>query len=176
MSLLEEISNKYSGDYLCGELHKSHTPHGMLVFQNESLEFNIQESKFSIKNIQAGGVSETEPIRINIYLTNPTKKKISIYPKSFGNRLWSVLFERLTFNIPPFLRQEFVFKGSRKWLLNVFNSQLFRDAMLGKKYYINKNSQNIVTLTPAYGVNSIEEYESICSILMEIDKANSSIS
>ena len=170
MSLVKTISDKYNGIYSSEPLTKAHTPFGLFTNQRERATFKINNSNFSIYINTSN--NSVEPFRINLILSSPTNKRIDIYPKATQNKIWNIFFGRFTINIPPVLNEQFVFKGNKKWLTQLLDSQIFRDSILNKRLYINKNSVKYITVTPENGIQTIEEFENIAGILIEIDKAH----
>lgn len=171
MSVLKDIAQKYDGIYTCAPLIKIHTPQGLEKSQEEKVTFKIERYKFIIQINNTGGISSTEPYRINLILDKKTTKKLGIFPKKLGNIIWLALFGMFTINIPLYLQERYVFKGNRKWLREIFHSQKFRDEIEGKKLYIHIKNKKYLTLTPENGLKSVKEIESLATILIEIQKA-----
>lgn len=53
---------------------------------------------------------------------------------------------------------------AERWLIAIIESQIFRDLIDRKKYYISNYKKDRITLTPISGLHKKTEFEQIASI------------
>lgn len=172
MSIIQELTEKYNGNYSEEPNSSFNSPTGKYSYQPKSGIINIAGTKISINLNEVGGAMYgTEPFRITLYLDRKYKIEFSMFPKSFWNSIKDSIFPKRTIIIPESVRKEFSFGGSKNLIKKLVSDKIFIENIKGENLYIGtlENPTNRIVLTPMHGIRDIEQFEKFVEILKRIE-------
>ena len=163
MSILEDFLIKMNGKYTSEPLIKSHTPEGLRTSQIARGSLDYKEYRFDFWINETG----IDPLRIKAQLNEPLDSNISIYPRGYWGKVFSGLKPNWKFSFSNKIHQQYSFSGDSRIIQNIRDNQNLLDLMDGANICIstNSNTQNSINLTPAHGVESVEQLERLTEIL-----------
>ncbi len=173
MSILEELVEKYGGNYQESPKVSINFPSGKHSFQPQKGLLIVDGSKISISITEVSDAARTaEPFRITLYFDKVYKTTLTMYPKSIWNRLKDVLFPSKTRFIPRKVDKQFYIDVNKKVCEKLVNNKVFVENILNEQIYIRTQHENItrIILTPAYGINDVEHLEKFITVLKQIEK------
>ena len=174
MNLIEELVKKYDGSY--SEETKKSTVYsiGKYTFHPQNGVLELDGTKISINLNAVGGASRTaEPYRIVLYLDGDYETVLQIYPKNWLKKLWHQVFPQKHQTLPDKIKKQFSFSGDQR-LINVLGSDTaFCEKIYNEKTYIllGKKFPQCIILTPAHGIDDLDQFEKFLQILKHIESA-----
>lgn len=173
MNVIEELAKKHQGTYT-EELKKtSSMPSGSFTFHPQKGIFIIDGTKYSINIKAVGGAAQTaEPYRIKLHLNKDYLTRLEIFPKTNFNKILDFFSFRPNPTISEKINKQFSFKGNKGLISKLGTDNNFCEKIKDEKIYIvlgKKNPKQIV-LSPAHGIDSIDQLEKYLSILKIIEK------
>ncbi|WP_040253229.1 hypothetical protein [Psychroserpens mesophilus] len=173
MSIIQEITEKYNGEYSENPTASFNSPAGKYSYQPKKGIINIDGSKISINLNEVGrAMYGTEPFRITLYLDNEYQTEFNLFPKDLWNKFLDFLFPKRRAFVPPKILKQFWFGGDIKLIRKITSDKLFNDSIIDERIYIETmpgKSTNRIVLTPERGINNIEHFEKFISILKLVE-------
>lgn len=171
MNIIEELVKKYEGEYAEEPKKASILPGGRYSFHPQKGVIELDKTKISINIKAVGGASQTaEPYRFILYLDKDYGKKLEIFPKGNFKRL--IEYVANIFSPPSkVINKKYSFKGDSDLISKLKRDKSFCKKMENEKLYIliwKKKPKHLV-LTPAHGIDGVEHFEKILSILKIIE-------
>lgn len=171
MNVIEELVKKYEGTYSEEYKKESIMPMGKYSFHLQKGIIEIDKTKISINIKAVGGASQTaEPYRFILYLDKDYGKKLEIFPQGNFKRL--IEFVANIFSPPSeAINKKYTFKGDSDLISKLKRDKSFCKKIEDEKLYIliwKKKPKHLV-LTPAHGIDSIEHFEKMLSLLKLIE-------
>ena len=172
MNIIQELTEKYSGKY-SEDLNKSvNSPIGKYTFQPKSGIIEVDGTKISISLNEVGGANPaTEPFRMTLYLDKAYETQLTIFPKTFWNKILDALLPKRNEFIPKPIRKQFWFNGHKGLLNALVSDKIFTDNILNERVFIKtvKKPTHRIVLTPEFGIRDIDQFEKFVSILKRIE-------
>ena len=174
MNIIEELSKKYNGSYSEEQPKNVNSPIGKYIYQPKTGLFEIDGSKIGVNiDLVGGAIPVAEPFRITLYLDKNYQSDLTIFPKSTWNRMTDLVFPKNKENLPKRIRHQFSFFGERNLIKQLASNAEFINSLMNEKVYIttDRKKPNRILLTPAHGIEDIEQFEKFISLLMIIKEA-----
>ena len=172
MNIIQELTEKYNGKY-SEDLSKSvNSPIGKYIYQPKNGIIEVDGTKISINLNEVGGAMQVnEPFRITLHLDKFYETKLDISPKGLWYCFLDLVLPKRREFIPNPIRKQFWFDGNIDLLKQLASDKLFAKSITNEKIYIGTREKptNRIVLTPAYGINDIEQLEKFISILKQIE-------
>ncbi len=172
MNFIQQLVEKYNGDY-SQELTKTfHSPMGTLTYQPKEGIIVVDGTKIKISLNEAGGAMRTtDPFRIVLFLDKDYYKRLEIYPSINFNYLTDLLFQPKGLVIPKVLKRRFSFRGDVELLKKLVSDRIFCDNLMHEEFYLTLDDKfpKSLMLTPAYGIFGIEHFEKMIVLLKRIE-------
>ncbi|SOC78930.1 hypothetical protein SAMN06296241_0451 [Salinimicrobium sediminis] len=174
MNIIEELSKKYNGNYSEEQPKSVNSPIGKYLYQPKTGLIEFDGSKIGVNIDSVGGaIPVAEPFRITLYLDKNYLTDLTIFPKSTWNRITDLVFIKNKENLPKQIRKQFTFVGERNLIMQLGSNAEFTNGLMNEKVYIRTDSKKPtrIVLTPAHGIEDIEQFEKFISLLKIIEKA-----
>ncbi len=172
MNSIQELTEKYKGEY-SEEYPKSvNSPIGKYMCQPKSGVIEVDGTKISITlNEVSGGMPVTEPFRITLHLDKVYETELVIYPKDFWNNFLDFIIPKRKGFIPKSIRKQFWFGGNKDLLKQLVSDMTFTEKIINERIYIATGDKpiNQIVLTPQYGIKDMEQFEKFVYILKQIE-------
>ncbi len=173
MNIIEELTRKYQGSYSEEQAKNVNSPIGKYIYQPKTGLIEIDGSKIGV-NIDSvdGAIPVAEPFRITLYLDKNYQTDLTMFPKSAWNRMTDLVFPKHKENLPKRIRHQFSFFGERNLIKQLGSNPEFINGLMNEKIYIRKERKKAdrIVLTPANGIEDIEQFEKYISLLKIIEK------
>ena len=174
MNIIEELSKKYNGSYSEVQPKNVNSPIGKYIYQSKTGLIEIDGSKIGVNIDSVGGaIPVAEPFRVTLYLEKNYQSDLTIFPRSRWNRMTDLVFPKNKENLPKRIRHQFSFVGERSLIKQFGSNAEFINGLMNEKIYIttDRKKTNRIVLTPAHGIENIEQFEKFISLLKIIEKA-----
>lgn len=174
MNLIEELVKKYEGSYSEETKKSSIYSSGKYTFYPQNGVLELDGTKISINLNAVGGASRTtEPYRIVLYLDRDYEITLHIYPKNWLKKLWHQIFPQKHPTLPDPIRKQFSFFGNQRLIDALGRDTGFCEKINNEKTYIllGKKFPKCVILTPAHGIDDLDQFEKFLQILKQIEGA-----
>lgn len=173
MNFIQQIVESYGGDYWEDPLKKIHAPSGLISYQPKGGLIKVNDSQIKIVFEESGGAIGTiEPIRIILKLENDFKNSLNIYPRTYLNCLTDLIAQPKSLHLPNQVKKQFSFRGDKGLIKKIAADNLFCKSILDEFIYISlfKSKPKSLILTPAHGLESINHFNKLITVLMSIEE------
>lgn len=174
MNFIEELVKKYEGSYSEETKKSSIYSSGKYTFHPQNGVLELDGTKISINLNAVGDASRTaEPYRIVLYLDRDYEITLHIYPKNWFKKLWHLLFPQKHQTLPDAIKKQFSFSGNQRIINALGSDSLFCENIDHEKTYIHlgKKFPKCIILTPAHGIDDLDQFEKFLQILKHIESA-----
>lgn len=171
MDIVEQYIQKHGGKYHAGNFIGVSTTSGKYSFQQEKGLFNIDGSKISISINSSGGASEVaDPYRIILYLKKNYQIELTIFPKNTIQRIISFFTSRVD-KKNGVVKSRYKYSGNKQLIEVLVHNTEFEAMLKTQVVYLNliEKHPSILMLTPAHGIDSVEQLELFLSTLKTIE-------
>lgn len=173
MNIIEELSKKYNGRYSEEQPKNVNSPIGKYIYQPKTGLIEIDGSKIGVNIDSVGGaIPVAEPFRITLFLDKKYQTDLTIFPKTIWNRMTDLVLPKKEY-FPERIRSQFSFVGEEKVIKQLGSNAEFINNLMDEKVYIrtDRKKADQIILTPAHGIEDIEQFEKFISLLKIIEKA-----
>lgn len=172
MSIIQELTEKYSGKY-SEDLTKSvNSPIGKYIYQPKRGIIEVDGTKISINLNEVGGATPVaEPFRIILHLDKAYDTKLTVFPKGLWDDFLDFILLKKWGFIPKPIRKQFWFGGNKDLINQLANDKIFIENIINERIYIETGDipTNKIVLTPEYGITDIAQFEKFVSVLKRIE-------
>lgn len=172
MNIIQELIEKYNGEYSEESTINVNSPIGKYVYKPKSGIIELDGTKISINlNEVAGAMPVTEPFRITLHLDKTYATELSIFPIDSWNKFLNIILPKRGKFVPKSLAKQFWFEGNEKLIKQLAIDKFFCNEILNDKIYIKTGVKTTtqITLTPEYGIKDIKQLEKYVSVLKRIE-------
>ncbi len=172
MNIIEELVKKHQGEYSQEFEKSSNMISGHYTYQPQQGIVIIDGTKISINIKAVGGASRTaEPYRIVLHLGENYESRLEIFPKTNLKRFIEFFTSSKNPTNSIIVNKQFCFSGDKGLITKLGIDYSFCNMIQDENAYIliGKKYPNHIVLTPSYGINSIEHFEKLLSILKLIE-------
>jgi hypothetical protein len=173
MDILEKLANDIGGNYNKDDLKRRHSPGGAFISQNSYAIF--KKEKYVIKvfcfdnmGVRAASTIDGSPFKIVLIIPFSLKSHLSIFPKSFFQKLISSLSSKSNSVQGEKLLKKYSLKGNRE-----LRNYILKDSNLSKSIsehivYVRsdiKNKFTLLSLRPNESVTTKEDLKALYNIM-----------
>ncbi len=172
MNIIQELTEKYSGQYSEGLTKKLNSPLGKYIYQPKNGIITVDGSIISITLDETGGAMPvTEPFRMTLHLDKVYDIELSIFPKDLWNKFTDLFVSKQKEFIPKSILQQFQLDGDKSLLKQLVSDKTFIETIINEKIYIQtgKKPTDQIVLTPEYGIKDMQQFEKYVFILKRIE-------
>jgi len=180
MYLIQEIIEKYNGEYFEYKKREILTPSGKYATQFIKGNIEIDGTKISINKVENVGVNFNipgankifhEPYKIFLYLNKDVKAQLSIYPKSKLKKILDLIIPNKRMNPAISITKEYDFNGDKDLIREITSYSAFCESLKDTNLFISitKSSPPRIMLIPNNGNINLDEFDKYILILKTIE-------
>ncbi|WP_299258648.1 hypothetical protein [uncultured Aquimarina sp.] len=172
MNIIQELTEKYSGEYSEDLIKNVNSPLGKYIYQPKNGTITIGGTKISVNLNEVGGAMPvSEPFRITLHLDKVYETELTIFPKDLRNKFLDFILPKRRSFVPKPILKQFWFGGDKNLFKQLVSDKTFAENIINERIYIKtgKKPTDRIVLTPEYGIKNIDQFEKFISVLKRIE-------